>query len=103
MKIHVFTRPDGSLWADYADLGTREGHKRVRTIEMVTRGDIESVVAYPGEQVPERVKALAERLLAEHLARDQQPPVTRQQHDVAVAQVEGWSFGRRLKWLVTGR
>lgn len=103
MKIHVFKRPDGSLWADFADLGRRPGHFRHKTIELATRGDMESLIADPGDEAPERVRALAERLLAEHLARNQQPPVQRQTHDVAVAQIKGWGFGRRLRWLVTGR
>lgn len=102
MKIFIFKRHDGSVWADYTNLGTREGYQFVRHIEASSRSDIESVISSPGEFVPERVKALAERALSELLARGQQPAVTRQQHAVAVAQVERWGIWKRLKWIVAG-
>jgi hypothetical protein len=99
MLIYVFQRPDGTQWADYSDLGSRPGYKRIREIELVTRADMERVI----KSESGRIRALAERLLDEHLGRSQTPPVTRQQHAVAVAQVEKWNMPRRLKWLVTGK
>lgn len=103
MMVHVFRRPDGKAWADYADLGAREGHKRIRAFDLRTRADMESLIKHPGTDAPERVRALAERALSEHMARAQAPPITRQQHAVAVAQIERWGFWRRMKWVFSGR
>lgn len=103
MKVYVFKRPDGSHWADYADLGGRPGHLRVKTHELSTREDIEDLIDDPGEWVPERVRALAERMLEEFLARNQQPqvaPVFLVPPELAAA--EKLSFLERLKWLFTG-
>lgn len=102
MKIFIFRRPDGSEWADYTDLSKRDGYVHVNEIAADSRSDIEALIASPGKYASARVRALAERGLAELLARDQQPLVTRQQHAVAVAQVEKWGMWQRLKWLVNG-
>lgn len=103
MKIYVFRRPDGSQWADYSDLSARPGYAHINVYDASTRSDFETLIKSPGKVAPERVRALAERALSEFLARGQQPPVTRQQHAVAVAQVEKWGLLRRLKWMALGR
>jgi hypothetical protein len=73
LAIYVFERPDGRLWADYSKAFAERSGKVVHTIVASTRAEIEGVVREPGVYLPERVRALAERALAEFLARGQQP------------------------------
>jgi hypothetical protein len=95
VKIVFFERPGGALWADY-DSG---GRKVVRYIEAHTRAEIEDVIKSPGPDIPDRVKALAERALKELLARNQQPePAPPAPEKV----VERGFFGR-LRYVLTGR
>lgn len=74
LRIFVFERHDGTLWADYSEaVAKRAGRKIVHTIIADTRKQMEGVIADPGIYLPERVRALAERYLAEFLARGQRP------------------------------
>lgn len=72
MKIYVFDRPDGSVWADFSyELAKR--HKIRGSIECNTRAEMEAVMKAPGELAPARVRGLAERAYREFLAANQQP------------------------------
>lgn len=95
MKIYVFKRPDGSVWADYSEEHAKR-FKIVETIEATTRGDIEAVVR--SHAMP-RVQALADRALKELLARHQQPEPIPAPID---PEVRKRSFWERAKWLLTG-
>lgn len=74
LRIFVFERKDGTLWADYSEaFAKRAGVKIVHTIVAETRAEMEGVIKEPGLFLPERVRALAERGLSEFMARGQQP------------------------------
>lgn len=94
MKIVFYERPGGSLWADY-DAG---GKKVIRYIEAHSRAEIEGVIRAPGPDIPERVRALAERSLKELLARNQQPEPS----PPAIEKVKERGVLGRLRWLMTG-
>lgn len=98
MRIYVFQRPDGSFGADYSETYAKRMGRIVETHSAKFRAGFEALIANPGTRAPARVRALAERGLAELVAR-KAPPV-----DAPVpADVRERNFWRRLRWVFVGR
>jgi hypothetical protein len=88
--IYVFERSDKKLWADFVASGPIR-----QSFKTDTEAQIRAVIAAPGDLLPARVKALAQRALVEYEERNKVP--------MAVEIAKKRSFWGRLTWLVTGK
>lgn len=102
MRIDAYRRMDGSVWADFAPKRPRNDRVVLKSYELATRHDMESLIKSPGDHAALRVRALAERALSEHMARNQQP-----EPEVfltpTLVQVKDRNFMGRVRWLFLGK
>lgn len=66
MRIYIIKRPDGSFWADTNERILRCG-QQMNILNVETRGDMERLVKGPNDFCDLRIRALAERMLDEHI------------------------------------
>lgn len=66
MNIYIIKRKDGTYWADVNERILRYG-VQMNILQPVTRGDFEALVKGPNDFCDARIRALAERMLDEHI------------------------------------
>lgn len=68
VRIWIFRRKDGTHWAEFSEKCARRQGEIMNMLEACSRAELEELTRAPQKWAQERVQALADRALDEHVA-----------------------------------